>query len=692
MTESKTKKPQRHYKSSKTHERREPHRLESSLASVLPKNPRSSVKDYDKSLHSSSGQHRRSGNEVNDGTSKRLDGRIRLQRKREAINTNRQEQANDRGNAPELKIIPVSNGSNGFGSTGLNSNNMHSLNPANGQEGIREKKLRIIPLGGLEEVGRNMTVFEYGKDIIIVDMGLQFPEEDMHGIDYIIPNSRYLRDKTDNIRGVFVTHGHLDHIGAIPHHLRVLGNPPIYTGAMTKAIILKRQDDYKDSPKLKIHAINTEDYIQLGAFGVEFFHVCHSIPDAIGLAIHTPVGTIIHTGDFKFDQNPIGDKPTDIGRIAHLAEKGVMALMSDSTDADKPGYSISESEVKDNFSDIIQKSEGRVIAGTFSSLLTRIRHMVEIAERYGRKVAVDGYSMKANVEIARRMGYIRANKGTFIDIKEINHYPRNKIIIMCTGAQGEDNAVLMRIANEEHKYVHLERGDTIIFSSSVIPGNERTVQSLKDGLVKKGVRVVHYQMMDVHSGGHAKREELKLMLNIVNPKHLIPIHGNHYMLRQHGETAKHLGMPENNVLIAENGQVIEFDQKGKGRLTKEKVPANYVMVDGLGVGDVGNVVLRERQQLAQDGMFTVIVVIDSGTGKQIGNADLISRGFIYMRNNQELLKDSRMEIKKIIEQKTRNGYPINWEYVRSSIRDDMGQYLFNKTQRRPMILPVIIEV
>jgi len=585
---------------------------------------------------------------------------------------------------PEINIIPVSDGNNGNG----NSYNNFPVP----ERKTDEKKLRIIPLGGLEEVGRNMTVFEYGKDIIIIDMGLQFPEEDMHGIDYIIPNSRYLRDKTENIRGVIITHGHMDHIGAIPHHMKVLGNPPIYTGPMTKAIIIKRQDDFKDSPRLKIHAVNDEDYLQLGVFGVEFFHVCHSVPDSVGVAIHTPVGLVMHTGDFKFDQNPIGDKPTDIGRIARLSEKGVLVLMSDSTDAGHPGYSISESEVKNNFEEIIQKAEGKVIAGTFSSLLTRIRHMVEIAEKHGRKVAVDGYSMKTNVEIARRMGYIRAQKGTFIDIREVNHYPRNKVIIMCTGAQGEDNAVLMRIANEEHKHVHLEKGDTIIFSSSVIPGNERTVQYLKDGLSKKGVHVIHYQMMDVHSGGHGKKEDLKLMLNIVQPKYLIPIHGNHYMLRQHGDIARSLRLDDTHVLIAENGQVIEFDDKGRGHLTREKVPANYVMVDGLGVGDVGNVVLRERQQLAQDGMFTVIVVIDSNTGKQIGNADLISRGFIYMRNNQELLKDARMEIKRIIEQKTRGGYPINWEYVRNSIRDDVGQYLFNKTQRRPMILPVIIEV
>jgi len=584
-----------------------------------------------------------------------------------------------------LNIIPV-NG-NGNNSEEKNKDPKVRKAPASKKEG----KLRIIPLGGLQEIGRNMTIFEYEDDIIIVDMGLQFPDEDMHGIDYIIPNSRYLRDKTDRIRGVFVTHGHLDHIGAIPHHAKVLGNPPIYTGNMTKALILKRQDEFKGSPKLNIHGIKPGDDIKLGVFEIETFYTCHSVPDSMGLAIHTPVGTIVHTGDFKFDQNPIGDEPTDIGKIARIAEKGILAIMSDSTDAINSGYTISESEVKDNFKQIIKRARGRVIAGTFSSLLTRIRHMVEIAEKSGRKVAVDGFSMKTNVEIARKMGYIKAKRGTFIDIKEVDNYPKNKIIIMCTGAQGEGNAVLMRIANEEHRYVKPEKGDTIIFSSSVIPGNERTVQYLKDNLVRKGVHVVHYKMMDVHSGGHGRKEDLKLMLNIVKPKYLIPIHGNHYMLRCHAEIGRSLGMDYKNTLVAENGQVIEFDKEG-GKLTHEKVPANYVMVDGLGVGDVGNVVLRERQQLAQDGMFNLIVVIDSNTGKQIGNADLISRGFIYMRNNQELLKEARMEIKKIVEQKTRSGYPINWEYVRNSLRDELGQFLFNKTKRRPMVLPVVIEV
>ena len=553
-------------------------------------------------------------------------------------------------------------------------------------------KLRIIPLGGLEEVGRNMTVFEYNNDIIIVDMGMQFPDEEMPGIDYVIPNSRYLRDKTSKIRGVVITHGHLDHIGAIPHHMKVLGNPPIYTGGMTKAIIAKRQEEYRGNPKLNITEVSPNDKIKLGCFEVEFIHVCHSIPDALGLAIHTPAGTVFHTGDFKFDQNPIGEEPTDIGEIAIIAKKGILALMSDSTDAGMPGFTISETKVKETFEKIVQKAEGRIIAGTFSTLLTRIHHMVEMAEKYGRKVAVDGFSMKNTVAIARKMGYIKAKESTFIDISKVNDYPLNKIIIMCTGAQGEGNAVLMRIANGEHRYVTLVKGDTVIFSSSVIPGNERTVQKVKDGLYKKGVNVIHYKMMDVHSGGHGKSEDLKLMINLVKPKYLIPIHGNHYMLRLHGKLAKGLGMADKNILIGENGRIIEFDKKGEGGLTNIKVPANYVMVDGLGVGDIGNVVLRERMQMSRDGMFTVIVTIDSKTGEQIGNADLISRGFIYMKNNQELLKQTRQVIRDLIIQKTGGGHAINWEYVRNAIRDEIGQFLFNKTQRRPMVLPVVIEV
>jgi ribonuclease J len=553
-------------------------------------------------------------------------------------------------------------------------------------------KLRIIPLGGLEQVGLNMTVFEYEKDIIIVDMGLQFPDEEMPGIDYIIPNSRYLRDKTDRIRGIFITHGHMDHIGAIPHHIKVLGNPPIYAGGMTGAIIAKRQEEYKDNPKLNIKTVTAEDKIRLGTFELEFFHVCHSIPDSLGVAIHTPVGTVVHTGDFKFDQNPIGDQPTDIAKIAILSQKGILALMSDSTHSGSPGYAISESKVKDSFEEIIQKAEGRIIAGTFSTLLTRIRHMVEISEKYGKKIAVDGYSMKTNLEIAKKLGYIKSRKDTFIDISQVNEYPPNKIIVMCTGAQGEGNAVLMRIANGEHRYIEPHKGDTIIFSSSVIPGNERTVQNLKDGLYKKGVHVIHYQMMDVHSGGHGCSEDLKLMLNLVKPRYLIPIHGNHYMLRLHGELATGLGMKEENVLIGENGRIIEFNKQGEGRVTSIKVPANYVMVDGLGVGDIGNVVLRERMQMAKDGMFTIIVTIDSKTGDQIGNADLISRGFIYMKNNQELLKQTRQVIRELIHKKTGGMHAINWEYVRNSIRDEIGLFLFNKTQRRPMVLPVIIEV
>ncbi|MBD3300707.1 MAG: RNase J family beta-CASP ribonuclease [Candidatus Moranbacteria bacterium] len=607
-----------------------------------------------------------------------------------------------RTNYKKDKFVKKGGRETNYRAGGYKINGEYNKNNHNNQEqlSLQEKdkrnkgKLRVIPLGGLEEVGRNMTVFEYEKDIIIVDMGMQFPDEEMPGIDYVIPNSRYLRDKVNRIRGVLVTHAHLDHIGAIPHHIKVLGNPPIFAGRMTKAIIAKRQEEHKDNPKLNIKEVQPKDKIRLGSFEVEFIHVCHSVPDALGLAIHTPVGTIIHTGDFKFDQNPLGEDPTDIGHIAMIAynSRGVLALMSDSTDAGQQGFTISESKVKSAFEEIIQNAKGRIIAGTFSTLITRIRHMVEISEDYGKKIAIDGYSMKTNVEIARKMGYIKAKRETFIDISQVDKYPKNKVIVMCTGAQGEGNAVLMRIANGEHKYIQPQKGDTIIFSSSVIPGNERTVQNVKDGLYKKGVHVVHYKMMDVHSGGHGKSEDLKLMLNLVRPKYLIPIHGNHFMLRLHGELAQNVGLSEKNVLIGENGRVIEFNNKKEGRVTDERVPANYVMVDGLGVGDIGNVVLRERLQMAQDGMFTIIVTIDSKSGEQIGNADLISRGFIYMKNNQELLKQTRQVIRDIISQKTGGSHPVNWEYVRNAIRDEVGLFLFNKTQRRPMVLPVVIEV
>ncbi len=552
-------------------------------------------------------------------------------------------------------------------------------------------KMRVMVVGGLEEIGRNCTILEYGNDIVIIDMGLQFPEEDMPGIDYIIPNMNYLKGKEKNIRGVIITHGHYDHIGGIPHLIPVLGYPPIYGLPLTNAIIKKRQDDYKNLRPLSIHNVTVNDKLRLGAFEVEFFHLNHNIPDAMGIVLRTAEGVIVHTGDWKFDYQPVaGDAPADLQRIARIGSEGVTALLSDSTNASSPGHQISESEIGTNLDDIITKAKGRIIIGTFSSLLSRIKQVVEIAERLGKVIAVDGYSLKSNMEIAKELGYIKVNPKTIVDIKNIEQYPLEKVVIICTGAQGEKNAALMRIANGEHRSVRLTKGDTVIFSSSVIPGNERTVQRLKDTLFRKGAEVIHYQMMDVHAGGHAKADDVKLMLRLLNPKYFVPIHGNHYLLCYNGKVARSIGMPQENIFIADNGQVMEF-KAGQGVLTKEKIPADYVFVDGLGVSDETNVVVRDRQLLAEDGMVVIITTIDSKTGKLIQNPDIISRGFVFLKEHKELIEDLRNRVKKIVTESD----PLSWadtNNIRNKIRDYVGQFLYTKTEKRPMVLPVIIEV
>ena len=552
--------------------------------------------------------------------------------------------------------------------------------------------LRIIPLGGLEQVGRNMTIFEYGQDIVIVDMGLQFPDEDMPGIDYLIPDITYLQGKEKNIRGVLITHGHYDHIGAIPHLMERLGNPPIYMTELTRGIVMKRQDDYKDKASLNIHTVKKIDRLRLGAFNIEFFHVNHTIPDAVGIALTTPVGTVIHTGDFKFDHSPISDSPADVAKIARLGSENVLALMSDSTDSQTPGYSLSESKIAKTLDEIFERTEGRLIIATFAALISRIQSVVTAAEKHGRKVAVDGYSMRTNVDIAKNLGYLQAKKGTLIPINKIGDYPESKVAILCTGAQGEANAVLMRIINGEHRFVKVKKGDTFILSSSVIPGNERTVQSIMDTLYRKDAKVIHYKMMDVHAGGHARQEDLKMMINLIRPKYLIPIHGNYYMLKLHGELGISVGLDPKNILIGENGKVIEFDYRGNGKVTEEKVPTNQIMVDGLGVGDIGQVVLRDRQVLAKDGMFTIIVIIDGKTKKIIGKPQVTSRGFIFVKENFDLVNATKKKVEEIIAQKTSKDAAINWDYVKNSIREAVGSFLYQKTQRRPMILPVVIEV
>lgn len=551
--------------------------------------------------------------------------------------------------------------------------------------------LRVVPLGGVEEVGRNMSFLEYGDDILIIDMGLQFPDENMPGIDFIIPNVEYLKTKKDNIRGVIITHGHYDHIGAIPYLCAELGSPTIYAMPLTRAIIMKRQDDFKHLPPIKVEQIAGDSRFKLGVFDIEFFHVNHNIFDTVGVAVHTPVGIVCHTADFKFDNNPIGDTPADYAKIAQLSSEGVLLLMSDSTGAERQGHSISESEIQLNLEAIFEHATGRIICATFASLISRIQQLITLSEKFGRKVVIDGYSMKSNVQLAHELGYLKIPKGLLVDVKNVGDYPPEKILFLCTGAQGEPGAVLMRVATREHRHVRLQEGDTVIFSSSVIAGNERTVQSLKDIIYREGATVFHYQMMDIHAGGHAQREDLKLMLNLMRPKFFMPIHGNYFMLKLHAGLAESVGIPKQNIIIPHNGAVMNLTADSFVK-TPESVPANHIMVDGLGVGDVKEVVLRDRQMMAADGMFVIIAVVDGQTGKLRGSPDIISRGFIYLKESKDLLYETRGRTKRLIEEVTANMHPVNFQYVKEELREKIGQFLYQRTERRPMVIPVVIEV
>ncbi|HSR89314.1 MAG TPA: ribonuclease J [Candidatus Udaeobacter sp.] len=602
------------------------------------------------------------------------------QRQRRVFHTGRTQASSTGQIKPQTKMFEAS-------SANLKNETLHQAQTSLPDSG---KKLRVAVIGGLEEIGRNCTMFEYGDDIILVDLGLQFPEEDMPGIDYIIPNMGYLKGKEKNVRGVVITHAHYDHIGGIPHLIPMLGYPPIYGLPLTNAIIKKRQEDYKGLRPLSLHNVGLNDKLSLGAFQLEFFHLNHNIPDSMGVVIKTPEGTIIHTGDWKFDYQPTGEQPADLQKIAKIGSEGVLALLSDSTNASQPGHQISESEIGMNLEDIITKSPGRIIIGTFASLLTRIKQIIEASEKHGKVVALGGFSIKTNVEIAKELGYMKFNPKTLVDMRQLENYPHNKVVVICTGAQGEKNASLMRIANGEHREIKLIPGDTVVFSSSVIPGNERMVQRLKDTIFRKGAEVIHHQMMDVHAGGHAKMEDVKLMIRLLAPKYFVPIHGNHFLLRYNGKIAEAMGYSKDKIFIADNGQVMEFKQ-GEGVLTKNKIQSDHVFVDGLGVSDETNIVLRDRQVLAEDGMVVIIATVDSKTGKLIQNPDIISRGFVFLKEHKELIEDLRHRVKKTVS----DSDPLSWadtNNIKNKLRDYVGQFLFTKTEKRPMILPVIIEV
>ncbi len=554
-----------------------------------------------------------------------------------------------------------------------------------------EMPIRIIPLGGVEEIGRNMTIIECGNDIVVIDAGLEFPVEETPGIDYIIPNTKYLESRKHKIRALIISHGHLDHTGAIPYIMDMIGNPTIYTTKLTKAMILKKQEEFPHAAKLRIEEVRSGDKIKLGALAARFFDITHTIPDAIGIIIETHIGNIIYPGDFKIETDAKGN-PLQIDSYVKIGKENNLALLLESTNAEVPGFSIPEKTVQRNLEKIISEAKGRVITGTFSSLLERIIELIKIAEKYDRKVVIDGFSMKTNVEIAKELGYFKPKENAIISVERINDYPPEKILAICTGAQGEENAALMRIANRRHKHIKIQKEDTIVLSSSIIPGNERSIQNLKDNLARQGAKIIHYKVADVHASGHAYQEELKMMVKMINPKFLIPIHGYYFMLKNNADLAESIGMrAENIVPPLHNGSIIEV-AKNKIRTLKESAPANYVMVDGLGVNDVKEVVLRDRQMLAQDGIFVVITVINSQTGKVQNSPDIISRGFIYLRESQELLKQTRQLIKKTVEDATGKMHPINVTYVKDLLRERIGKFLFQKTKRRPMVLPVLIEV
>lgn len=552
--------------------------------------------------------------------------------------------------------------------------------------------LRVIPLGGIEEVGENMTILEYGDDILVIDMGLGFPDETMPGIDYIIPNTKYLEDNKKRIKGVIITHGHLDHIGAIPYILPKIGDPPIYTMKLTGELIKKRLEEFHLLGRSQIHELNKDDVLTLGNFRIRFFRINHNIPDGVGLAINTPTGLLVYATDWKFDHTPVDGKPTEFDKLARFGGEGVALLMSDSTNAEKQGYSMSEKTLGDTIDRIISDAKGRVIFATFSTLISRVQQVIDAAYKANRKIVVTGRSLVNNVEICLNTSYLKMPaKNMIIKTEQAKKLPDNQVVILTTGSQGEEASALARIARGEHKTIQIKKGDTVVVSASPIPGNERAVSATLSNLARLGAKVLYQKILDIHTSGHAYQEDLKLMISLTKPTFFMPIHGEHHMLLAHAELAKNVGVPDSNIFTLDNGQMLEMSNSGV-KISEAKIPTGYVFVDGLGVGDVGEVVLRDRQVMSKDGMFVIIMVVDKHTGKLTQQPDIISRGFIYMKSSEDLLKEVKHEVRKVVETKSKVKQEANWAFIRSEVRDQIGDFLFQRTERRPMILPVIIEV
>ena len=550
----------------------------------------------------------------------------------------------------------------------------------------KNERVLLIPLGGMGEIGKNMLAIEYNKEIVVIDAGLMFPDEDMLGIDLVIPDISYLIENRDRVKGIILTHGHEDHIGALPYILKQI-KAPIFGTRLTLGLAKGKFEEHNMVRDVVMNIVHAGDEIKIGSFLVEMIHVNHSIADVVALAVHTPVGTIFHTADFKFDHTPVDGRVTDFRKLAELGDRGVLALLSDSTNVEKEGYTPSERELGKTFEELFVKAEGRIIVATFSSNIHRVQQIVDTAFQHNRKVVFIGRSMVNVASIAMDLGYLQVPEGIIIDLDEIDRVPAHQLVIITTGSQGEPMSALTRMATSEHKKVTIVPGDTVIISASAIPGNEKLVARTINHLFKQGARVIYESVSGVHVSGHASQEEQKLMINLIKPKYFIPIHGEYRHLVQHARLAVDLGIDSENVVIAENGDLIELtDEKIR---VAGKVASGKVFVDGLGVGDVGNIVLRDRKQLSQDGILIVVVTIEKESGKVVSGPDIVSRGFVYVRESEALIEEAREKVKNALERRTEYS---DWATTKNQIREILGKHLYERMKRRPMILPIIMEV
>ena len=553
---------------------------------------------------------------------------------------------------------------------------------------FKKSNLKIIALGGLDEIGKNITVFEYEDEIVLVDCGLEFPEDDMLGVDLVIPDVTYLIKNKDKIKGLVITHGHEDHIGAIPYVLKQV-NMPIYATKLTVKLIEHKLEEHHIRNGVKVNVVNQGETVNFGKMQVEFIRSSHSIPDAVMLAIHTPVGTVLHTGDFKVDYTPIDGQEMDLGRIAEIGNRGVLALLSDSTNAERKGFTMSEKSIGPVFDNLFEGCKKRIVVATFASNVHRVQQIVNSAVKFGRKIAVSGRSMINMIEAARELNYIDAPDDLFIDIDMIKNYTDDQLVIITTGSQGETMSALTRMANGEHKKVTITGNDLVIISANPIPGNEKSVSKVIDQLMKIGAEVVYSALADVHVSGHACQEEQKLIMALVRPKYFLPIHGEYRQLMAHRDTAIEMGIPKDNIFITGNGRVLELNEN-EAKYTGT-VPSGRVMVDGLGVGDVGSIVLRDRQHLSQDGLIVIVMTMDNQTGEIVAGPDVISRGFVYVRESENLMDDVKSFIREEIRD-LENKHIRDWSTIKSTLKDDVRDFVFDRTKRNPMILPIIMEM